>query len=286
AWSATSQDKWRFLELTRSKADQLKLPVTLRSERRVTIPERAPSSDRAEEKEELLTAKPKAVEEKWTSVLNFRPVIPVCKVTAASHLRAITKAAKLTAKTSLRPKLHSETRWGSTFVILKLYFELREFISADDKVLAEEMPSPASNRRLQTLLAQLADVESFSKDRLNLLDARIPSMDSLKFNRHSVSAGQLREAVALAVHLALQPFLRSETREEEPAKVGFGDRFLKRRKVNGASSSYVMLSAVSPTSDIVECPFSSARRMLRYERNRITPITLEMLLILKVKEAY
>ncbi|OWZ01247.1 hypothetical protein PHMEG_00027406 [Phytophthora megakarya] len=62
AWCATFQDKWRFLELTRSKADQLRLPVTLGSERRVTIPERGPSSDRAEEEEDLITAKSKAVE--------------------------------------------------------------------------------------------------------------------------------------------------------------------------------------------------------------------------------
>ncbi|OWZ08422.1 hypothetical protein PHMEG_00019043, partial [Phytophthora megakarya] len=39
------------------------------SERRVTIPERGPSSDRAEKEEELLTAKSKAVEAKWPSVV-------------------------------------------------------------------------------------------------------------------------------------------------------------------------------------------------------------------------
>jgi hypothetical protein len=60
--------------------------------------------------------------------------------------------------------------------MLSRYFELREFISADDEELAEEMPSPAANRRLKVLLAQLADVESVSKklqsEGLNLLDAR------------------------------------------------------------------------------------------------------------------
>jgi hypothetical protein len=60
--------------------------------------------------------------------------------------------------------------------MLARYFELREFISADDEELAEEMPPPAANRRLKVLLAQMADVESVSKklqsEGLNLLDAR------------------------------------------------------------------------------------------------------------------
>ncbi|ETL98380.1 hypothetical protein L917_04534, partial [Phytophthora nicotianae] len=37
------------------------------------------------------------------------------------------------------------------------YFELREYISADDEELAEEMSSPAANSKLKTLLVQLAD---------------------------------------------------------------------------------------------------------------------------------
>ncbi|KAG3081295.1 hypothetical protein PI124_g21957 [Phytophthora idaei] len=36
---------------------------------------------------------------------------------------------------------------------------LREFISADEE-LAEEMPSPATNRNLKPLLGQLADAQS------------------------------------------------------------------------------------------------------------------------------
>ncbi|ETI29817.1 hypothetical protein F443_23062 [Phytophthora nicotianae P1569] len=92
------------------------------------------------------------------------------------RLRTLTQAAKLRLKTSLRSKLRQETRWGSTYTLLARYFDLREFISADDEDLAELMPSPAANRRLKALLLELADVESvsmkFQSVELNLLDVR------------------------------------------------------------------------------------------------------------------
>ncbi|RAW24040.1 hypothetical protein PC110_g19532 [Phytophthora cactorum] len=50
-----------------------------------------------------------------------------------------------------------------------------EFISADDEEMAEEMPSPATNRKLKALLGQLADTQSVAMKlqckELNLLGA-------------------------------------------------------------------------------------------------------------------
>ncbi|KAG3020830.1 hypothetical protein PC120_g9053 [Phytophthora cactorum] len=60
-------------------------------------------------------------------------------------------------ETPLRPKLRQDTHWGSTYTMLARFFELREFISADDEELAGEMSSPATNRKLKALLGQLAD---------------------------------------------------------------------------------------------------------------------------------
>ncbi|OWY99923.1 hypothetical protein PHMEG_00028994 [Phytophthora megakarya] len=62
---------------------------------------------------------------------------------------------------------------------------------------------------------------------------------------------------------ALQSFLRVEstaeeaTDEAELSKIGFADRMLKKRRI-----------------------------VLRYERNRITPLTLEMILFVKVNVSY
>ncbi|ETI51934.1 hypothetical protein F443_04813 [Phytophthora nicotianae P1569] len=73
------------------------------------------------------------------------------------ELEQVQSLMKRQLKTPLRPKLHQDTRWGSTYTMPARYFELREYISADDEELAEEMPSPAANSKLKTLLVQLAD---------------------------------------------------------------------------------------------------------------------------------
>jgi len=106
-----------------------------------------------------------------------------------------------------------------------------------------------------------------------------------------VLAGQAKR-LSRPERAALQPFLRAEnavegpTGEAEPTKMGFADRILKRRKVEVAPSAYELLVVIPPMSNIVERLFSVARMVLRYERNRMTPLTLEMVMFLKVNESY
>ncbi|ETL96344.1 hypothetical protein L917_06126 [Phytophthora nicotianae] len=60
--------------------------------------------------------------------------------------------------------------------MIQRYFRLREFLSADGDELADYLPSRATHRKLDELLASLCDVESVSKrlqaDGLTMLDAR------------------------------------------------------------------------------------------------------------------
>ncbi|ETN04192.1 hypothetical protein PPTG_23636 [Phytophthora nicotianae INRA-310] len=206
------------------------------------------------------------------------------------RLRTLTQAAKLRLKTSLRSKLRQETRWGSTYALLARYFDLREFISADDEDLAELMPSPAANRRLKALLLELADVESvsmkFQSVELNLLDVR-DLLDGLLERRDQDPMGQTKQ-LSLGEKAALRPFERQTTiaATAETTKMGFADRILKRRKVQDDTSAYVQLDAIPSTSNAAERLFSMARMVLRYERNRLSPQMLEMLLFLKVNSKY
>ncbi|ETN06716.1 hypothetical protein PPTG_12757 [Phytophthora nicotianae INRA-310] len=231
------------------------------------------------------------------------------------RLRTLTQAAKLRLKTPLRPKLRQQTRWGSTYAMLARYFELREFINVNDEELVELMPSPAANRRLKALLNEMSDVESISKklqsEGLNLLDARdlldglleikpsftnyiAPTADivhSPDFESGVVKVlGGHESDLSRAEKEALRPFRqmtsRSRSPEEDPTKLGFADRILKRRKVQAETSAYVMLSAIPPTSNKVERLFSMARMIMRYERNRLSPLMLEMLLFLKINSSY
>ncbi|ETN19814.1 hypothetical protein PPTG_04989 [Phytophthora nicotianae INRA-310] len=207
------------------------------------------------------------------------------------RLRTLTQAAKLRLKTSLRPKLRQETRWGSTYAMLARYFDLREFISADDEDLARLMPSPAANRRLKALLLELAYVESVSMKlqsvELNLLDAG-DLLDGLlevkpSFRRYLapnadiVAAPQFESAVIKQTTIAATA---------ETTKLGFADRILKRRKVQDDTNAYGQLDAIPSTSNAAERLFSMARMVLRCERNRLSPLMLEMLLFLKVNSKY
>ncbi|KAG3107293.1 hypothetical protein PI124_g14163 [Phytophthora idaei] len=68
--------------------------------------------------------------------------------------------------------------------------------------------------------------------------------------------------------------------------MGFADRILKKRKTESTPCAYELLDVIPPTSNIVEWLFSSARMVLRYERNRLSPFSLEMIIFFRVNETY
>ncbi|KAG2782372.1 hypothetical protein PC129_g9645 [Phytophthora cactorum] len=57
------------------------------------------------------------------------------------------------------------------------YFALQQFLDAEDEDIMGLLPSPACNRRLKKLHAELKDIESVSKalqaEDVSLLDARV-----------------------------------------------------------------------------------------------------------------
>ncbi|KAG2889548.1 hypothetical protein PC116_g23999 [Phytophthora cactorum] len=225
-------------------------------------------------------------------------------------LRTVKEAAKLRAKTPLLPVLRQETWWSSTFATVDRYVRLREFLSADDGEIADLLLPRSTHRSLQTLLEEMKDIESISKklqsDGLTLLLARElfggllelkPSfasylasnaeiVDSPAFDSGAVKVFDKKaEMLTREERAALLPFKRSrEDAAAQPARVqkdGLADRILKRRKVV-VQQVYVLLAAIPPASNMVERLLSSARSVLRHERHRLTPMTLEMLLFLKL----
>ncbi|KAG6974009.1 hypothetical protein JG687_00000600 [Phytophthora cactorum] len=77
----------------------------------------------------------------------------------------------------LRPIIRQDTRWGPTFAMAHRYFALQQFLDAEDEDIMGLLPSPACNRRLKKLHAELKDIESVSKalqaEDVSLLDARV-----------------------------------------------------------------------------------------------------------------
>ncbi|KAG2821260.1 hypothetical protein PC118_g11567 [Phytophthora cactorum] len=105
------------------------------------------------------------------------------------QLRALAQAANLRLKTTLRLKLRRQTRWGRR---TPYWLAILSCISADDEELDDLMLSPAANRRLKALLAEMGDIESIStklqSEELNLLGARdlleLPAGDQAKFTNY------------------------------------------------------------------------------------------------------
>ncbi|EGZ29832.1 hypothetical protein PHYSODRAFT_284516 [Phytophthora sojae] len=79
-------------------------------------------------------------------------------------------------KTPLRPVIRQDTRWGSTFEMVRRYLQLLEFLDAEDDDLMDLLPPLAMNKRLRALYQELCDIESVSKalqgHDVDLLDAR------------------------------------------------------------------------------------------------------------------
>ncbi|EGZ05597.1 hypothetical protein PHYSODRAFT_289239 [Phytophthora sojae] len=69
-----------------------------------------------------------------------------------------------------------DTRWGSTFEMVRRYLQLLEFLDAEDDDLMDLLPPPAMNKRLGVLYQELCDIESVSKalqdHDVDLLDVR------------------------------------------------------------------------------------------------------------------
>ncbi|EGZ11617.1 hypothetical protein PHYSODRAFT_516015 [Phytophthora sojae] len=78
-------------------------------------------------------------------------------------LRTLTQSAKLRLKTPLRPVIRQDTRWSSTFEMVRRYLQLLEFLDAEDDGLMDLLPPPAMNKRLRALYQELCDIESVSK---------------------------------------------------------------------------------------------------------------------------
>ncbi|GMF49392.1 unnamed protein product [Phytophthora fragariaefolia] len=218
-------------------------------------------------------------------------------------LRTLKQATKLRTKTELLPVLWQDTRWSSTFAMLKRFFRLREFISADDEDLADCMPSRTAHRKLASLLDNLRDVESVSKrlqaDELTLLDAR-DLCDGLieirplfaKYLGNSEGAWWPSSNTVIGGRRwgprAVQALFRQRAvaQPQPEATEGFAERILKRRKVRDAPVAYTLLGAIPPTSNTVERLFSVARAVLRHERHRLSPMMLEMILFLKTNSTF
>ncbi|ETM54265.1 hypothetical protein L914_02381 [Phytophthora nicotianae] len=156
-------------------------------------------------------------------------------------LRTLTQSAKFRLKAELRLVIRQDTRWSSTFGMLKRYFQLLEFLDAEDDDIMEVLPSPTSNKRLRALFKELKSVESVAKALqgrdVDLLDVRqCPDFES---GCVRVLRGR-QNRLTRAEKTALGPFVKlagDATVESDNEDLSFVERHRKRRRIAGRAVS-------------------------------------------------
>jgi hypothetical protein len=78
-------------------------------------------------------------------------------------LRNVKQAGKLRTKKKLSAVLRNDTRWSSTFQMLKRFLEIKDFIDGNDRALAVNIPSGLEMVTLQEVMTDLEEFESATK---------------------------------------------------------------------------------------------------------------------------
>lgn len=232
------------------------------------------------------------------------------------ELRKLKNAAKLRKLGVQAPKLENETRWSSTFNMLKRYFEIFDAVETIGTMsIQDKLPTRVQHRHLEELMVQLKQMEDITKELqrqdLTLDEARdlfdgtmdlFPDMEQhLGVHAHIVEDPTFESAVVKVLRKEEQTLTPSEKEKLRPFQksrrdkttfpratyddqLNFAQRILKKRRTSKTTEEgdYIDLSFIPPTSNVVERLFSAGKLILRDQRASLSPYVFEMLLFLKV----
>ena len=180
--------------------------------------------------------------------------------------------------------------------MLLRFFRIREFIDDTDADLVYNMPTPIEVNELTLAMADLAEFESTTKllqdQQRSLSEVRVIFHAMLpEMERHISEGGgivhspdfenglvklqdELWEELAPEEELLMRPFLLENSTVQlisptKPSSLAAAALRTKKRKI--VSCSYINVSQIPPTSNIVERLFSSARLVLTDYRKSMTP---------------
>jgi hypothetical protein len=191
--------------------------------------------------------------------------------------------------------------------MLNRFLELKEFIDPMNIELAGLMPTAEELIRLKLLSQELSKFQSITmhlqRNGISMSDVRLlfdavidehPEMSnylsrdsdilhSLSFESGLVKLIRDGESAKLVSQekIALEKLKLESTANPSPQKeLSFAERVLKRAKVQ--TRTYMDVSFISPTSNIVERLFSTAKFVFSDLRRSLLPRNLEMILFLKL----
>ena len=236
-----------------------------------------------------------------------------CLMKKLSNLK---QAGKLRKKTNLKPVTRNITRWSSNYYMLHRYHELTPFLDKTDTEIAELLPSPSEELKLQDLLVDLTDIQSvflkLQEDSITLaevrrlfdalilrfysmckyLSERAEIVDNPQFEAAIVKSFTVPyEDLKLAEKVHLGRFRTQQEASHSNADVetghkSFAESVLLSPEPVPALKTMMKLHWVPPTSNIVERLFSKAKNIRTPLRNRILPVNFEENLYLAVNKNY
>ena len=230
------------------------------------------------------------------------------------ELRTLKNAARLRKLNVSAAKKNNDTRWSSTYDMIKRYLEINEVVETiDTQSIIDKLLSRTDHRKIEHLMLKLKLMQDVSKElqreSLTLDEARdlfdgvvdeFPDMERhlnaeativvdpelesgiIKVLRNKQSTLDVYEMARLEKLKKPTIPANDEDNDDIDEVSNFAQRLLKRRRLAAVSHDYLDLTFIPPTSNIVERLFSTAKLILSDQRAAILPFTFEMLLFLKV----
>ncbi|OWZ15590.1 hypothetical protein PHMEG_00010740 [Phytophthora megakarya] len=211
------------------------------------------------------------------------------------------------------PVVKNTTRWSSSYLMIKPYIELVEYLDDTDVELASLLPTPREKIKIKALFEDLKKFQSVNmelqhsngvqlKDVRILFDklletfetegncskhltttAKVVTSPSFENGIVKIQSGLECELTALekrAMTVFERPATKPSMGSNQPNQLSFAQAALQEKQVV-SESKYVNFAWIPPTSDDVERLFSQAGRVYTDQRQGMLPSNLELLLFLR-----
>jgi hypothetical protein len=223
----------------------------------------------------------------------------------------------------LKPILDNDTRWSSTFNMLRRYLQMADSIRAvanvgNDRNVLDLIPTAAEEADIKLLLRELSEIDEITvklqADDMNMSltrsyfdqlmgrprygsfmskylarDAKIIESPDFENAIVKVMRGEeasLTEAEKASIHPFLKPISTNLAEEESVSLAEVAEREEKRRRLDRTTSKYCDLSFINPTSNDPERLFSYAKLTNSDLRMSMTPKNFEARVFLKYNREY
>ncbi|OWZ16333.1 hypothetical protein PHMEG_0009890 [Phytophthora megakarya] len=184
------------------------------------------------------------------------------------------------------PVVKNRTRWSSSYLMIKRYIELVEYLDDTDVELASLFPTPREKIKIKALFEDLKKFQSVNmelqhSDGVQLKD--VVTTPSFENGIVKIQGGHECELTAVekrAMTIFERPATKPSMGSNQPNQLSFAQAALHEKQVV-SESKYVNLAWIPPPWDDVERLFSQAGRVYTDQRQGKLPSNMELLSFLR-----